>query len=80
MASDVEIHISRSKLDNMQVKAQVLQMLLNCGIEESIAIKVVGLFSDAERTYLASKDRMSVLYPKNADISQKQKENKVSVE
>lgn len=80
MASDVEIHISRSKLDNMQVKAQVLQMLLNCGIEESIAIKVVGLFSDAERTYLASKDRMSVLYPKNADTSQKQKENKVSVE
>lgn len=64
VASDIDIHITRTKMDNMQVKAQVLQMLLSSGIEESIAIKTVGLFSDAQGTAIASKKRMDILYPK----------------
>lgn len=64
VASDIDIHITRTKMDNMQVKAQVLQMLLASGIEESIAIKTVGLFSDAQGTAIASKKRMDILYPK----------------
>lgn len=64
LASDIDIHISRTKMDNALVKAEVLQILLNCGVEESVAIKTVGLFADAEGTYLASRDRMSILYPK----------------
>lgn len=61
--SDVEIKISRSKLDNMLTKAEVLQILLNCGIDSSRAIKTVGLFSDPEQVAVESQDRMNVLYP-----------------
>lgn len=63
LPSDVEIHISRTKRDNMQTKAQVLQILLACGIEYSRAIKTVGLFSDPEQVALESADRMNILYP-----------------
>lgn len=61
--SDVEIKISRSKMDNMLTKAEVLQILLNCGIKEERAIKTVGLFSDPEQVAVESRDRMSILYP-----------------
>lgn len=54
---DIEIKITRSKMDNMQVKAQVLQMLLKCNIDEKVAIKVCNLFSDPEEVYLQSKDK-----------------------
>lgn len=67
LASDVDIQISRSKLDNALTKAEVMQILLQCGIEESIAIKTVGLFSDAQGTYLASKERMDILYPREVE-------------
>ena len=67
-ANDIDIHISRSKMDNALTKAEVLQILLSCGVEESIAIKTVGLFADAEGTYLASKQRMSILYPKEIQL------------
>lgn len=63
LPSDVEIHISRTKMDNMQVKAQVLAELLSCGIEYGIAIKVVGLFSDPEQVAIASRKRMEYIYP-----------------
>lgn len=63
MPSDVEVKISRTKRDNMQVKAQVLQILLSAGIEYSRAIKVVGLFSDPEQVAIESRDRMKYLYP-----------------
>lgn len=63
MPSDVEVKISRTKRDNMQVKAQVLQILLSSGIEYSRAIKVVGLFSDPEQVAIESRDRMQYLYP-----------------
>ena len=61
--SDVEIHISRSKMDNMQVKAQCLQMLLQSGIKPERAIKTVGLFSDPEQVAVESKKRLDILYP-----------------
>lgn len=61
--SDVEIKITRSKMDNMQVKAQTLQMLLTSGIKPERAIKTVGLFSDPEQVAVESKKRMDILYP-----------------
>ena len=61
--SDVEIKISRSKMDNMLVKAETLQILLNGGINPNRAIKTVGLFCDPEQVALESQDRMKVLYP-----------------
>lgn len=61
--SDVEIHISRTKMDNMQTKAQVLQMLLACGVKYERAIKTIGLFSDPEQVAIESRKRMEILYP-----------------
>lgn len=63
LPSDIDIKISRSKMDNMQVKAQTLQMLLASGINPEVAIKVVGLFSDPEQVATDSKARMDILYP-----------------
>lgn len=65
--SDIEIHINHNKLDNMLTKSQALQALLACGIDEKIAIKTIDLFSDPERVYIASKDRMEVLYPREKE-------------
>ena len=61
--SDVEIKISRTKSDNMLVKAEVLQMLLNSGVNPERSLKTVGLFSDPEQVALESRDRMDILYP-----------------
>ena len=63
MPSDVEIKISRTKSDNMLVKAEVLQMLLNSGVNPERAIKTIGLFSDPEQVALESQKRMDILYP-----------------
>lgn len=73
MPSDVEIHISRSKVDNMQVKATVLQILLACGIDYGRAIKTVGLFSDPEQVAVESRKRMEYIFP------DEDKEQKVEV-
>lgn len=67
LPSDVEIHISRTKMDNMQVKAQVLKMLLDCGVKYERAIKTIGLFSDPEQVAIESKKRMELLYPETIE-------------
>lgn len=63
MPSDVEIHINHNKLDNMLVKAEVLEILLRSGIYYKRAIKTVDMFSDPEQVAVESKKRMEVLYP-----------------
>lgn len=81
LPSDVEIHVNHNKLDNMFTKAEALSLLLQCGIDEKIAIKTIDLFSDPERVYLESKKRMDILYPKEAtEQSQTQLENKAVAE
>lgn len=61
--SDVEIKISRSKMDNMLVKAETLEILLRSGIAYERAIKSVGFFADPEQVSIESQQRMEVLYP-----------------
>ena len=61
--SDIEVKISRTKSDNMQVKAQVLQMLLTSGVRYERALKTVGLFADPEQVAIESRKRMELLYP-----------------
>ena len=61
--SDVEIKISRTKSDNMQMKAQVLQMLLQSGVKYERALKTIGLFADPEQVASESRKRMEMLYP-----------------
>lgn len=46
----------------MMVKAEVLQILLNCGIHYKRAIKVIDMFSDPEQVAIESKNRMESLY------------------
>jgi len=58
MPSDIEIHINHNKADNMLVKAEVLKILNDVGIEPKISIKTVDLFSDPEQVSLASADVM----------------------
>lgn len=59
---DIEIKITRSKMDNMSVKAQVFQMLVQGGIDPKVAIKVCSLFSDPEEVYLQSKPYLDAKY------------------
>lgn len=61
--SDIEIKISRSKMDNMLVKAETLEILLRSGINPERSIKSVGFFADPEQVAIESKQRMDILYP-----------------
>lgn len=65
MPSDIEIHINHNKLDNMLVKAEVLQILLNSGIYYKRAIKTVDMFSDPELVASESAPRMEIMYSNN---------------
>ena len=56
--SDIDIRPNRSKLENMMVKAEVLQILHNIGVDDAIALKTVNLFSDVQDVIVKSKDRM----------------------
>lgn len=61
--SDVEIKISRSKMDNMLTKAETLRILLESGIHYERAVKSVGFFADPEQVSIESAERMEFLYP-----------------
>lgn len=65
---DIEIKITRSKMDNMSVKAQVFQMLVTNGIDPKVAIKVCNLFSDPEEVYIQSKPYLDAKYQTADDI------------
>lgn len=56
--SDIDIRPNRSKLENMMVKAQVLQILHQIGVSDDVALKTVNLFSDVQDTYIKSKETM----------------------
>lgn len=67
MPSDIEIHINHNKLDNMLVKAEVLKILLECGVFYKRAIKTVDMFSDPEQVAVESKELMEILYSAQND-------------
>ena len=69
---DFDIQISHSPTDNMQVKAQVLQLLLSSGIHPLVAIKVCGLWSDPEKVFLLSKPYLDVLHKTIDDVIKEQ--------
>ena len=59
---DYDVQISHSPTDNMQIKAQVFQMLVSARIHPLIAIKTCGLWTDPEKVFLLSKPYLDVLY------------------
>ena len=77
---DIEIKISRSKMDNMLVKAQTLTMLLQAGIYYPRAIKTVGMFSDPEQVAVESADRMEILYPTEVENTEQKPNEVIEVE
>ena len=60
--ADYEPVINHSPTDNMQVKAQTYQMLVQNGIAPIVAIKTTGLWNDPEKVYLLSKPYLDNLY------------------
>ena len=59
---DFDAQINHSPQDNMYTKAQTLLQLLQCGIHPLIAIKTVGLWGDAEKTFLLSQPYIDNLW------------------
>lgn len=57
-----DVQINHSPTDNMVVKCQSLQYLLQCGIHPLIAIITVGLWGDAEKVFLTSKPYLDNLW------------------
>lgn len=68
--SDIEIKISRSKMDNMLTKAETLKLLLDSGVYPERAVKSVGFFADPEQVALESKERFDYLYPTSNDTGE----------
>lgn len=60
--SDIDIRPKRSKLENMLVKAEVLKILHDVGVDDAIAIKTINMFADVQDTVMKSKDRMQVQF------------------
>lgn len=52
--SDIDIKFTRNKTDNLLVKTQGLQNMLEAGIHPRTAIEVSGLFSDPEQVFVDS--------------------------
>lgn len=73
---DFDVQINHSPTDNMIVKAQSLQYLLECGINPLIAIKTCGLWGDSEKTFLLSKPYLDNLYKTAQDIEQQENQMK----
>lgn len=53
---DFEAQVTHSPTDNLMVKTQALAQMLTCGVDPKTAIETCGLWGDAEKVYLASKD------------------------
>lgn len=69
---DYEPVINHSPTDNMQVKAQTYQMLVQNGISPLVAIKTTGLWNDPEKVYLLSKPYLDNLYKTIDDAIEQQ--------
>ena len=66
------MQINHSPQDNMYTKAQTLTVLLQAGIHPLIAIKTVGLWADAEKTFLMSKGYLDNLYKTIEDVAEQE--------
>lgn len=60
--SDIDIRPNRSKLENMLVKAQVLEILQRCGVDAAVALKTINLFSDVQDVIMKSGDDMKAKF------------------
>lgn len=57
-----DVHILHSPTDNLLTKSEALEILLRSGIHPLVAIKVTGLWTDAEKIYMQSKPYLDALW------------------
>lgn len=67
---DYDVQVNRNPTDNLQVRAQVLQMLLGCGVHPKLATERSGLWGDSEKAYLQSKPYYDAKYKTADEIEQ----------
>lgn len=72
-ARDFDVQINHSPQDNMYTKSQTLLQLLQCGIHPLVAIKTVGLWGDAEKTFLLSKPYLDNLWKTIEDVEEQER-------
>lgn len=70
---DFTVQINHSPQDNMYTKSQTLLQLLQCGVHPLVAIKTVGLWGDAEKTFLLSKPYLDNLWQTIDDVDAQEK-------
>jgi SPP1 family phage portal protein len=70
---DFEVQINHSPQDNMYTKSQTLLQLLQCGIHPIVAIKTVGLWGDAEKTFMLSKPYLDNLWKTIDDVAEQER-------
>lgn len=69
---DFDVQINHSPTDNLVVKCQALQYLLQCGINPLIAIKTVGLWGDSEKVFMLSKPYLDKLWQTVNDVQKEE--------
>ena len=57
----------------MYTKSQTLLQLLQCGIHPIVAIKTVGLWGDAEKTFMLSKPYLDNLWKTIDDVEEQER-------
>ena len=70
---DFDVQINHSPQDNMYSKSQTLQLLLQSGIHPLVAIKTVGLWGDAEKTFILSQPYLQNLWKTIDDVEAEEK-------
>lgn len=69
---DYDVQVNRNPTDNLQVRAQVLQMLLASGVHPKLATEKSGLWGDSEKAYLQSKPYYDAKYKTAEEMEQEQ--------
>lgn len=59
---DYDVQVNRNPTDNLQVRAQVLQLLLASGTHPKLAVEKSGLWGDSEKAYIQSKPYFDAKY------------------
>lgn len=70
---DIDVNINHSPLDNLLVKCQAMQYLLQCGVHPLYAMKTAGLWGDVEKVFSLSEPYLDKLW-KSVDMDEQQME------
>lgn len=70
--SDYDVQIVHSPTDNLVVKCQALQYLKECGIHPLVAIRTIGLWGDAEKVFMLSKEYIDAVWATIPDADEQE--------